>query len=124
MFILVNKNAYGDYYGPRPWHKHMLDEEFKEMGVNLETENLVEEYLSLVNSEVDENPEETQPQRRLRRRETAAWIQKLSEQDKKMLSDLRRRVVALDISSLTVGQVNLGKGLPLRAREYKVGNTL
>jgi hypothetical protein len=89
LFALVNKESYGNYYGPRPWHKVMLEEEFDKMGIGLESQNIVKEYT--------ESGEGLQ----LRRRDVKGEpLLQVKGTDKLIFEGVDRVVRASDISSL------------------------
>lgn len=89
LFALVNKETYGNYYGPRPWHKVILEEEFDKMGINLESQNIMKEYT------------ESSDGMRLRRRDVKREPQlRVKGADKLVFQNIDRIVQESDISSL------------------------
>ena len=94
LFALVNMEEYGNYYGPRWWHKVMLETEFKEMGISLEGQNVVKEYTE------GHNATKTV---RFRKRNAIRDTQlKIPEGDQKVYDKLRKIVHGIDISHLIV----------------------
>jgi hypothetical protein len=89
LFALVNKERYGNYYGPRPWHKVMLNEEFDKMGMSLENQNIMKEYT--------ENRDGVKLQRRNVKTES---LLQLKGTDKLMFEGVDQIVRASDISTL------------------------
>jgi hypothetical protein len=92
LFALTNKEMYGNYYGPTSnWgSKNRLNDEFKEMGINLERQNIVKEYT--------ERGNETDVVRLRSRDLRLEAILIIPDADKKMYERMMRIVEATEIS--------------------------
>ena len=117
LFILVNHEERGDYYG-RLWHPELLEEEFKEMGIDPANKNIIREYSSKFRR-ADNKASEDEIFQKGKRSLSKGFVPYLSNTDKRLLSEVRREVEGVDNSSAKVAR-RRDMPNPLSVREYRV----
>jgi hypothetical protein len=114
LFILVNNEETGNYYG-KLWHTKLLDDELEEMGINPQSGNIVTDYLPA--TEIGE-PE----RKRIRKRTSPSQlVLQLSEVDRRLIREIQSEVKGLDVSNIGVKPLDRQYSLgALRARPYVI----
>jgi hypothetical protein len=93
LFVLTNKEHYGQYYGRYSRHIDLVNKELIEMGLKAATMNLVKDI-------VPEKDMETKiERRRSKKRDIQSVLESLSGNERKIFIEMDKVVNGLDISS-------------------------
>jgi len=118
LFILVNKEEWGSYYG-RLLQPTLVDEELAEMGINPRTQNIIGEYLSEAQN-IETVTDSTAAVEMRKRSIFSEFTTQLSEVNKRLLLEMKREVDGLDVSQLKVESRKRYAPNSLGVREYAV----